>query len=360
MLRFLRILFVMTLLMVLVAACASPPPAPPTAPPTATARPTEAARADQTLRILHVDSYHAEYGWSRGLSTGLLEGLAASGYAVDGQRVIVERFFMDTKRQTDPAYIQQISEQAVADIRSSRPAVVFLTDNNAVNFVAQPLRDAGIPLVYAGLNDDPATYGLTDHPNVTGVLERPHAAQMINWIGEVFGPATRVTLLSDDSPTGRISIAMAQESFVDSDLTLVETVITNELTALQEAVFAAQETSDVLIFGTYSTIRTPDDRPLETPEVMGWVVENSAIPVLGYWGFAVEDGALGGSVIDATVQGREAGRLIGRVLAGETPGDIAPVIPGNGLLAVNRAAMQRWDVSIPLNLLEVSTVLGGA
>jgi ABC-type uncharacterized transport system substrate-binding protein len=320
-------------------------------------QPESSFTAENPARIVRLDSYHESYLWSISLYEGLQRGLAEGGYSMAAENIDIQPFFMDTKRNADSAYFEAIAQEALTFIREQQPDVVVANDNNAVRLVIQPLLDDGIPIVFAGLNDEPEIYGLADNPNVTGVLERAHVAETFRWIERVFPEAQHITCILDDSVTTAsylsvVEAALSESRFAEqSSIELIST-----LTDWQAAVMAAGDTSEAIVIGTYHTLRDENDDPVHEDDVMAWMVANSPLPLVPFWEFSIEQGALGGSVISGDLQGYEAGRLAAQILNGAQAGDLPIVTPARGKLIVNPEAMTRWEVQIPLNLLEISAV----
>ncbi len=307
-------------------------------------------------RVLRLDSYHATYSWSQEVATGVERGLAAAGYSVTDGNVIIDQFYMDTKRNVSMEEQLAIAQETIAYIRETQPDVVIANDDNAIQLVVQPLLDEEITFVYTGLNVDPATYGLTARANVTGVLEQTYAEETFSWIERVFPEATQVTLIFDNSVSTQthlptIEAALARSRFANSPIYL-----TDSFEEWQTRVTAASEDSQVLLVGLYQTLQNASGVRIEDTDVMNWTVENSSIPIVPLWEYSVPQGALGGAVISGEVQGYEAGLLAAEVLNGTLPGSLPVVVPRRGKLVINRLAMQRWDVEVPLDLLEISEV----
>ena len=306
-------------------------------------------------RILRLDSYHADYLWSQSINQGAERGLAEYGY--DATNTQIAYFYMDTKRNTATDYLTVVAQQAETLIRQTRPDVVIASDNNAIRLVLPPLADAGIPIVFAGLNDDPETYlGEPPYASITGILERAHVLETFRWIDHVFGE-TRITAIFDDSITSATYLPVVNAAIQEmgwQDRASIHH--TNDFEEWQQVVTAAVETSDILVIGTYHTLRDSANRPIHEDAVMAWMVEHSTLPIVPFWEFSIQQGALGGSVISGESQGYEAGRMAAQILNGAQPADLPIITPTRGKLIVNSEAIEHWDVSIPLNLLEISAI----
>jgi ABC-type uncharacterized transport system substrate-binding protein len=237
--------------------------------------------------------------------------------------------------------------------------LVIVNDDNATRLVVQPMRDEGVSFVILGLNGAPAEYELEGSANVAGILERPHAAEMAEWIERVFGDDSRISVLAEESLTTdrMFGDGSVEETIEATSVEIVDMNFTNDFTAWQDYVNAADETSDVLFLGAYSTLRGENGEVVEPLATLTWTLENSEIPVMGFWEEAVHIGTLGGPIISGYTQGYEAAVLAARVLDGTSPGEIGFIVPPRGKLMVNRNAVEQWDVEIPLDLLEVSEII---
>ncbi|NDJ77769.1 MAG: hypothetical protein GYB65_16080 [Chloroflexi bacterium] len=322
-----------------------------------------ALQADDTARVLVLHSYHPEYLWDQELNTGILDGLAAGGYSEANGNLEIEHFWMDTKQLDRSEWGLQATDARQA-IRDFQPDVVIISDNNAISFIAASwdMRNP-VPFVFAGLNSDPEDIpGLVERRSfITGVLERVHVDQTLNWIQLVIPDASRVLVLADNSETtlayiDEVEAALqAAPRFADG----YEIETSNNLSRWEDlAAQASNNGVDVIIIGTYSTVRDADNQFVSSQDLMTRLVALSEVPIVPLWEFGVQDGALGGTVISGVTQGYEAAQQAVRIIDGEEPGDIEIIAPERGRLVVNTAAVARWDVAIPLDLLELSVIYG--
>ncbi len=348
-------LLLIIMIVVLVGCAAQPTPTPqPTPAPT----PTETAQAEP-IRILRLDSNHAEFAWSGEIRRGVLDGLKANGYEVDGVKVILEDLYLDTKRNTTQEYFDKIGAETIAHIRETQPDIVIVNDDNATRLVVQPMRDEGFKFMLLGLNGKPEEYELVGSPNVAGVLERPHAEEMMGWIGKVFGETARISILAEESLTSErmFGDGSVEATIKATSIQFVGLTRTNDFAEWQDYVKQAAETSDVLFLGAYSTLREANDKVVEPLAALKWTLENSQIPVMGFWEEAVHVGTLGGPIISGYTQGYEAAVRAAKVLDGTPIGDIGFSAPARGKLMINRQAMDKWNVKVPLDLMEVSEIV---
>ena len=132
--------------------------------------------------ILVISSYHPEYLWDQSYNKGLLDGL-------QGEHKITH-FYMDTKRHPREKF-DEIAQQAIAFYLKSKPDLVVLGDDNAINYLANEIASLGTPVVFLGMNENPRLKGFVGHPKITGVLERPLLKRNISEISQMMGGSTR-------------------------------------------------------------------------------------------------------------------------------------------------------------------------
>ena len=323
---------------------------------------TVRGQADDAARVLILHSYHVEYLWEQELNTGIMAALADGGYSEDAGNLVLDYFWMDTKRNTTNEYYAEIAAAAHDYIVAFDPDVVIASDNNAIQMVVATWPDELLPFVFAGLNNDPEDVpGLAGRANVTGVLERAHITQTLEWIRYVLPDARRVMYLADASTTTYAYIDVVRAEFSTSEIfdpINLMVHMTNSYSQWQNLITTYGANVDAFIVGTYQTLRDDAEVVVPSADVMKWTVENSPAPVVPLWVFGVQEGGLGGPVISGETQGYEAGSKAVLILQGEAPANIPITTPARGKLSLNAGAVARWQLQIPLDLVQVSTIYG--
>ena len=118
-----------------------------------------------SFKILHVKGYHSPWRWTDGQLEGFREGLG-------DVPVELRVFQMDTKRNSSPAAIERAGREARALVDEWKPDLLYTTDDDAQAYVARHYVNRDMPVVFSGVNEDPAVYGFVGSRNVTGVVEQ--------------------------------------------------------------------------------------------------------------------------------------------------------------------------------------------
>lgn len=200
-------------------------------------------------RALHVDSYHAGNEWNDRIAARLSAKLEAAGVEVDV-------FRMDTKRRSAEAQKLAAGEAARDLILASRPDIVTLSDDNAVQYLLMPFfRDAALPFVFCGLNWDASVYGLP-YTNTTGMVEVSPIPQIVGLLrGHARGP--RLGFLAEDTPTKRKEKAHHERLF---GLVYSRAGFVADFDAWESEFRAMQTEVDMLLLFGVGAVTNWDDR----------------------------------------------------------------------------------------------------
>ena len=296
--------------------------------------------------VLVVHSYHAGYGWTDGIQAGIEE-------AMQGSEAKLTVFYMDAKRKTDPAERVAAGKAAMAKVEELKPTVVITSDDAAQTFFAKELAGkAGAPaIVFNGVNAEAAKYGYPA-ANVTGILERPHVSQCLEFVQKIVPGAKSVAFIADPS-----DVTEAMIPFFKSQAQPVPIVAYDIAKTVEEwqALVAKHQDKDAILVHTYQSLKAADGTPADPKAVMAWTVAHSVKPLFGVYDFAVREGAVFGITESAKEHGLESGRLTRSILAGARAGDLPITTAKHGLVMFNLASAKKIGVEIPFDLLELAS-----
>ncbi len=302
-------------------------------------------------KVLLVHSYHKGYPWVDAITRGVR-------MALSGEDVGLEVFYMDTKRHTDELWKEQAGEMAAAIVREWAPTVVIAVDDNAQSYFVSKFINQEVPqFVFCGVNERPERYGYP-RENVTGILERPHYGATVELLRKLVPDAKRIAFVSDDSPTSAGALLYIREKAGAEGVVLVEQPET--FAEWKEAITHAQEVADAIAIYMYHTVQPHrGGQSMEAKEVMRWTVSNSEIPVLGFFTFAVDDGALCGFVESGVEQGRLAGKIARDMLAGKKASKIPIVQALEGQSMLNLESARRLNITVDKGVLDSIDIVKG-
>ncbi|HEH9400843.1 TPA: hypothetical protein SIA35_002886 [Aeromonas sobria] len=292
--------------------------------------------------ILVISSYHPEFLWDKSYNKGLLDGL-------DGEHQI-SHFYMDTKRYQREE-LDDIAQRAIAFYLKSKPDLVVLGDDNAINYLANEIAALGTPVVFLGMNENPRLKGFVGHPKITGVLERPLLKRNISEISQLMGGLDKALVLFDSS---NVALTAIEDEFkTQTQLRVGQTLINSQLmgdySLWQEAVLNAKKNGYQAIFlGLYHTLVDAQGQHVSEQTVLAWTSANSPLPLFCFWEFSVGKGmAIGGLVLDGNDQGHQAAALINSILAGTLPRTLSPRAALRGEYVFSKSELARWQLTVP-------------
>ena len=144
-------------------------------------------------KILLIFSYHPEFSWVAEQTSGVEDVLEDKGFQID-------KFYLDTKRNTSAEWMEKVAEEAVQKIGEFNPDIVIVFDDNACELVAKKYIGTSLPFVFCGMNGDPEEYGLPA-ANITGVIERNHIRESVELLKKLAPDVEKIGVITDSSPT---------------------------------------------------------------------------------------------------------------------------------------------------------------
>jgi hypothetical protein len=116
------------------------------------------APPDPPYRVFILHSYESDNVCGQPQQDGVVSALGKAGLK-DQQDLMIETYFMDTKRRNNTEeLIHEQAQIAIERIRSFRPDILVVLDDNAFRTVALCLADTSIPIVFCGMNGQPEAY----------------------------------------------------------------------------------------------------------------------------------------------------------------------------------------------------------
>jgi hypothetical protein len=294
-------------------------------------------------KVLYVDSYHQGYPWSDKLETGLRKALGSRSNGPDkfdgGPDSIELRVCrLNSKRERSPEQIERAVLQARTMIDEWQPDVVVMSDDGAAKHLIMPYYvGSDQPVVFCGLNGNPADYGFPAR-NITGMVEKaPYAATLTRL--SAFAKGDRVGMIGALGFSNQQEVAHAQAllGLQDADIKMVR-----NFEAWKAAYAELQEQADMVIMINCFGIDGWDSDAAKT-FVMNHTTKPTGTVSDTNVGFA-----LLGEVKIAEEQGWWAGRTTLRILEGTSPSEIAVVANKRSKLYLNMELAKRMGIRFPL------------
>jgi len=319
-------------------------------------------------RIIVVSSYHADYSWSQETNKGFCAAMLKLGYfddqqqvaeytrnnAVETSRVVLRKLWMDAKRKKGREEKLRATAEITRIIKEFKPALIFLGDDDAAQFIGTQFLDTGVPIVMWGVNNTPVKYGLVElasRPghNVTGVYQPGYYLESLLLLKKIVPSAKTFAVLTDDSIAGRshfkeIEHLAGQKAL---PLKLVETVVTGDYEVFKARILELQTRVDAFFVAQYSSLVDKSGAYVRAQDIVSWYLANVKIPETAEQGQFVRQGMLCGADDSGFNQGYEAVLVANDILTrGANPATYPIRGPKRGTLMVNRERAKMLGIQL--------------
>lgn len=235
----------------------------------------------------------------------------------------------------------QIARKFVGD---KPDAIVAIATPSAQALVAAT---KSIPVIYSGVTDPVAAQLVKDWKasgtNVTGVSDLLELDKQVELIKRVVPNAKRVGMVYNPGEANSAVVVKAlKELLTKSGMTLVEAAAPRSV----DVGSAAKS-----LIGKVDVIYTnTDNNVVSAYEALVKVGNDAKIPLVASDTDSVKRGAIAALGVNYYDLGRQTGKVVGRILKGEKPGDIPSATSSKLELFVNTAAAQKQGVTLAPDL----------
>ena len=295
-------------------------------------------------RVLLLNSYHPQYGWTAALVHGVQNAMAE---LIPPEHLYVE--YMDGRRFVDDReYEERLIRLLKHKYRVFKPDVIISSDDYAFNFLLR-FRDSlfpGTPVVFCGVNVfDPQL--LAGRTGFTGILEGMEIGGNLDLIQRLQPKTKRIVLLGDRTTFGLRMVAEARR--IEAQRAPLENVPTLEIwddfsmAELRERVRGADLTTVFLMLAIH---KDRDGAYFSFDEDLPELARVSPVPIYGMWGggLLIGNGVMGGMMNDPYEHGGAAARMAGEILGGARVDELPIVRKAVYRPAFDYALLRRFQV----------------
>lgn len=268
-------------------------------------------------KVVYINSYHSGYSWSDSIQNGILDvfNIKQKNGILDfsNSKVELKIIEMDTKRNKKEEYKKRVSLEVKNKIDKYKPDLIITSDDNAAKYVIVPyFYNHKIPVIFSGVNADPAEYGFPTK-NVTGMIETTLVQELIDTI-RPYSKGTKIGLLNSNDFTSPKVLAQF-EKILKQD---IKPYFVNNKEEWKESYLQAQEDVDILFLGlsaaaidfkkNYNEISSFVKKHTKIPSV-SWDKITSGISVLTFQKIGEEQGEWAASRALEVLSGREISKI---------------------------------------------------
>jgi len=271
--------------------------------------PTKASELDKNVLI--INSYSTGFYWTDGECEGILNSLNSE------ENVIKYVEYMDWKRYNSEDNLNKLYEYYKYKYSGKKIDLIITTDDAALNFAIKYRKElfSDAPLVFGGVNKEPANTILKDVTNVTGIYESTDPEVTINNALKMKPKTKKLYVIHDNTETGISFYNLIKNSVSSLGVSLVISDLSNyDIDELCNKVSTLEDDS-IVIFDTYSIDAKGLSLPME--KFLSMISRNCSVPIFTTSEVLIGNGCIGGSVLSAKVHGADIGTLALKTLRGE-------------------------------------------
>ncbi|WP_319560610.1 ABC transporter substrate binding protein [Marispirochaeta sp.] len=302
-------------------------------------------------RILHIMSYHAQWPWNNEQLAGFRAGLAIP----DAEIRIVE---LDAKRQSSPEQIEAAGRSALKIISEWKPDLIYLSDDDALDYMIANYHRSDIPVVFSGINAPAEAIPQFMRAWTTGVLEIEHALASIRLLQAIQPAVRKLAIVTDESSMWDPVVRRLRE--VDAQLPEIEIVRWDIIRSFEEykrRILEYQNTVDAIGLLGIFLFKDMAGSNVSYTDVLRWTAENSNLPDFTYWKDRIQYGTLCSVTVSGYEQGIVAGRKAREILLGNrSPEDIPINATLKGEPVISLARARSLGISLRSDLLLSSEI----
>jgi putative ABC transport system substrate-binding protein len=228
-------------------------------------------------------------------------------------------------------------KEVSAEVNRRRPNLALTFGTKASRLATQSV--ARTPVIFCMVLDPTGMF----HSNSAGVMMEVSPEAKLQMIRRILPGTRRIgTVYSSET---FLSYARILEECGQMGISLVARKVETE-NELPAAVSEVARKSDVFLM-------LPDTKIYTPASVKAVLLESlrAKFPVVGLSSHYTKAGALFSLDSDYDEVGRQAAEIALRILSGEDPGSIAPMLPRKSRLSVNVAVAQRMGIDIPARIM---------
>ncbi|GAK50595.1 ABC-type uncharacterized transport system periplasmic component-like protein [Candidatus Moduliflexus flocculans] len=262
-------------------------------------------------KVLVVLSYEEDYLWCQEIKQAVDSVLADSSE--------IRYFYMDTKKNPDGG--PQKAQEAYALYQEFQPDGVITADDNAQSmFVVPFLKDkVKTPVMFAGVNADPAKYGFPAS-NVSGILERDPIRETLVLAKQLVPTLTNFVALLPDNTTGQALELQMETDKAEYPIAYAGKKVPKTVDELMAMVEELKQTSDTVMYFTFAGMPNAQGEAMADKDLIPMVIEKYGKPVL-------TQGVIYGGLCAIVKTGNEQGDVAARMLLEAMQGKPVSEIP---------------------------------
>ena len=307
------------------------------------------AAESENRRVLYISSYHPAFPTFNKQVDGIKS-------VFDGQNILLDIEFMDTKRFPGPGNIRFFHNMLSFKLKKL-PAynAIIAADDAAFLYAISQSNDLfkNIPVFYCGVNNIEKTASLENSRQIRGVVESVSMEETLKLIRDLFPGRTRLAVITD----GAVPVQADLKKFISlsgffpfkSDILSLRNLTFSQLNSKLKNLGPDYA---ILLLSAY-TDSTGLTRLFQ--DELSEIYSNSNVPIFHLWEHGMGSGIFGGKLVRHFEQGREAAGMALKYFRGTPPGEIPNIKESPNIYSFDYKELGRFN--IPLNRLPEGSLI---
>ncbi len=264
--------------------------------------------AQKKILVLH--SYHQGLEWTDQIS----EGIRSVFPYQDEVKIYYE--YLDTKRNYSDRYYDKLISLYKEKAKLIDFDVIIVSDNAAFNFIIEYGEELypKTPIVFCGVNNFNLNF-LENKSDICGIVEKAEHREILNLILKLHPNLNKLIIINDKTLTGRE---------IQEELKVILTDYENEFDyqiwdtfTIKELQSRLNKLSENNVIYLLVLNRDKNDNFISYNQGINKIKEVSKNPIYGAWDFYLGKGIVGGKLISAQSQGKQAALMAKKIINGE-------------------------------------------
>ncbi len=294
-----------------------------------------------SIFILH--SYSQEYTWTRNQHSGFIQYLG-----LDQQNDLhISTEYLDTKRRTyNAAFADEMLRHLSIKYADYQPDIIYVTDDNALDFARHHLNNLfpDIPIVFSGVNN----YGVLndlDPALITGVFEKKEITPNIQFMAKINASTGKLVFAGDTSNTYQAIKHEIQEELKNHPHIKANFISANIIDDIINSLQQCQ--CEYVYLTTIGGIKDNSGQNLSLHKIITAIAKAGDFALLSMEDAYLIDGVLGGYVTSGKAQGKEAARIVAKILSGTAVFELSPVLESPNEYIFSESELVRLGITLP-------------
>jgi PAS domain S-box-containing protein len=289
--------------------------------------------------VLILNSYHKGFKWTDSQTSAAIQVLREE---LSNLEIYVE--YMDTKRIYNKAYLDHLSHIFDLKYKNISFDAIITTDDNALHFVNDyhELLFNSAPVLFCGINHYDH-FQFKKQNLFTGLVEVLDIRPTIELAREIYPDLRSIFVVVDDTPTGRgqlKDIQISTASYTDLDIKYLKGTDYSHEELIAKLKLIPENSVVLLAVWLQDKFKN-----YVSAELSGEMISNaSPVPVFGIIDMFLDQGIVGGKLLNSSYHGRIAGELAIRILKGEKPVDLPVIFESTNPYMFDNMQLKRWKI----------------